>query len=551
MIWTICGAGRSVGKTTVAQSIAAILEASVYCKCGHNAPKAGKPGNYFLGLEDLSTFIDNAADRYTNIVVESNIFVYSGRPDVIVYIDGITGITNFRDDAPKLKAAADIVIYPNSTVANWKKILSQKISDSTLVDALCKIFWQHHQWLFATHPKICSKVWFEAGGEHVFGAGLARLLENIDTLGTLQAAAVLSGMSYRYAWDLIKTAEKHLHSSLIERHAGSTGGGGSVLSAKGRSMLASFRQINNEVAKFADQRFSQLSISENINPQIPIGILSDEVLHVDGFKTDQIKKAIVEKEIIRVSFDGGVEKENDSIVAERAITVMIDKVGSFTIMCTPCDIEALAVGFIFSESIITDIHDIVSITIKDSMPDVVGIVVNDPGRLTVQRNLIVASSCGMCGVRNVDKMLESMPQCGNTLTLTVETISKAVENLHPRQEIFRITGGSHAAAIFDADANIVAFGEDIGRHSVLDKAIGKCILSSTKTKAMGAVLSGRVSLEMVTKAAKAGIEVIAAVSAPSSFAVEAAKKWNITLCGFARNKRFNVYTHPERIVDLL
>ena len=260
-------------------------------------------------------------------------------------------------------------------------------------------------------------------------------------------------------------------------------------------------------------------------------------------------RAIVETGIIRVDSDG-VAEESDCVVSERAITVMIDKVGSFTIMCTPSDLEALAVGFIFSEGIITSTRDIVSITIKESMPDVVGVVVEDPGRVTIQRNLIVASSCGMCGVRNIDKMLADMPVCSNTAEVTPATLFQVVEDIRPLQELFRVTGGSHAAGIFDSQGRIFAFAEDIGRHSALDKAIGKAILSEQSTAGCGAVLSGRVSLEMVTKAAKAGIEVIAAVSAPSSFALEAAEKWNITVCGFVRGKKMNIYTHPERISGL-
>jgi FdhD protein len=266
---------------------------------------------------------------------------------------------------------------------------------------------------------------------------------------------------------------------------------------------------------------------------------------------DNLQSALVETEIVRVNADGLIERKADSVVAERAVTLMIDKVGSFTIMCTPSDLEALAVGFIFSEGIITSAKDIVSITVKESMPDVVGIVVDDPGRVAIQRNLIVASSCGMCGVRNIDKMLEEMSLCGNTFEVTAGEISRVVEMLRPMQELFRVTGGAHAAGIFDSKGRIFAFAEDIGRHSALDKAIGKAILSERSTVGCGAVLSGRVSLEMVTKAAKAGIEVIAAVSAPSSFAIEAAEKWNITVCGFVRGKKLNVYTHPERISGLL
>lgn len=265
MIWTVSGAGRAVGKTTVAQSIAASLDNSIYCKCGHNAAKPEKPDNFFRGIDALTGFVDTAIDQYDHIVVESNTFVYSNRADITIYIDGAVGKTNFRDDAPRLKAAADIVIATDSSPVQWKKFLSAKLPDTETVDAVCRILTDQQQWLFSAAPKIYSKVWFEAGGDFVFGSGLAVLLENVGKHGTLQAAADSSNMSYRYAWNLIKTAEKHLSASLIDRHAGGKGGGGSTLSAKGQSMLASFRLINKEVAEFADKRYRQLCCGENTN----------------------------------------------------------------------------------------------------------------------------------------------------------------------------------------------------------------------------------------------------------------------------------------------
>ncbi|MBW8017579.1 MAG: LysR family transcriptional regulator [Planctomycetes bacterium] len=265
MIWTISGAGRSVGKTTVARSIIAALSGSVYCKCGHNASRAAKPENFFPDIEKLIAFIDNAADQYSHIVVESNAFVYSNRSDITIYIDGVEGKTDFRPDASRLKAAADIVVTGDSSPACWKEFLLARLAGAKAVDDICLSLFKQQQWIFTTDPKICSKVWFEAGGDFVFGFGLARLLENIDRQGTLQAAAESSKMSYRHAWDMIKSAEKHLGSSLIDRHAGGKGGGGSSLSAKGTNMLASFRLINKEVAEFADKRFRQLCHGEKTN----------------------------------------------------------------------------------------------------------------------------------------------------------------------------------------------------------------------------------------------------------------------------------------------
>ncbi len=185
MIWVICGAGKGVGKTTVAQSVCKVLEASVYCKCGHHRPKAGKGINYYQDMDDLCAFVDEAAGGYSHIVVESNSFVYLRRADITVYIDGIADATDFRADTAELKSAADIIISADSSVESWKKFLSVKISDTKVADAVCRCLCLQRQWLFSNEPKVCSKVWFEAGGDHVFGRGLAGLLENIDRLFSL------------------------------------------------------------------------------------------------------------------------------------------------------------------------------------------------------------------------------------------------------------------------------------------------------------------------------------------------------------------------------
>ena len=266
-------------------------------------------------------------------------------------------------------------------------------------------------------------------------------------------------------------------------------------------------------------------------------------------KTDLSNGASCSVEICKVTTGQIPETTMDCVVAEQAITVMIDKVGSFTIMATPSDIEALAVGFVYSEGIIDGIQDCLAVSRNEKLPHVVGIEVHNPTQIT-KRNMIVASSCGMCGVRNIDKMLSNIPECNNTISISADRLIEISKTMRSMQKLFEATGGAHAAGIFDVNGAIIFFAEDIGRHSAFDKAIGKCLMAKLETKGCGVVLSGRVSLEMVTKAAKSGIELIGAVSAPSSFAIEAAKRWNITVCGFVRTGRMNVYTHPQRITDL-
>jgi FdhD protein len=252
-------------------------------------------------------------------------------------------------------------------------------------------------------------------------------------------------------------------------------------------------------------------------------------------------------DIFRVHGAASAERVADRVIVEEPVTIMVDRVGSFTVMCTPSDIEALAVGFVYSEGMIRSTDDVLAICAKDDLPNVIGIEIREPAQFGIARNLVVASSCGMCGVRNLQKILAEVPACPHSLRVPQQLLLDVVEKLRPMQTTFALTGSSHAAALFDRDGATLAFAEDIGRHNALDKAIGKCLLARQATRGCGVVLSGRVSLEMIAKAARAGIELVVAVSGVSSYAITTAQQWNITLCGFVRNGRINIYTDPTRI----
>jgi len=255
-------------------------------------------------------------------------------------------------------------------------------------------------------------------------------------------------------------------------------------------------------------------------------------------------------EPLRFPADGAPPtRESDYVVVEDVLVLDIEDVGSYTLLCTPYDTRALAVGFAFSEDIISGLDDINVLYHCEDTPGVIRMALVDPARAQCpERNLIVTSSCGMCGSREaVDRFLSGMSAVGQSLSVTVTLLLSTVQAMRARQRIFSQTGGTHAAAIFSGEGEIIAFSEDTGRHNALDKVIGKCLLAGIPTAGCGVVLSGRVSFELVAKSARAGLEVIAAVSAPSSLAIEAAQHSNITLCGFVRTDRATAYTHPERI----
>lgn len=257
MLWVICGAGRGVGKTTLALNLCEILPGSQYAKCGHGTKKSQKPDPFFEDLSELEAFIKDTQDSCEHLVVESNALARMGRGDFVLFIDGVEGKTDFREDAASLREKAHLCLCRDSKAMDWKKRLSGKIPSASLCNKICDALVSQKQFLFGAGPTVRSKIWFESAGEHIFGMGLASLLEKVDRFGTLQAAAKESNMSYRYAWDLIRVAEKHLAQPLIERHPGGADGGRSVLSDHGRQLLEGFRQINEEVAAYADTRFEE------------------------------------------------------------------------------------------------------------------------------------------------------------------------------------------------------------------------------------------------------------------------------------------------------
>ncbi len=241
--------------------------------------------------------------------------------------------------------------------------------------------------------------------------------------------------------------------------------------------------------------------------------------------------------------------ETCGVVTERPLTLTIEEVGSYTLMCTPTDPVALAVGFAFTEGIISSIRDIDILYHCEDDPSTIYMRLGRLPERLPERNMLVASSCGLCGSMHADELLAALPPVGHSLHLSTSVLLGVFAAMRTRQILFTQTGGTHAAAIFTADGEIIAFAEDLGRHNALDKCIGLCCLTGKSMAGCGAALSGRVSLEMVSKAARAGLEVVAAVSAPSSLAVAAAECCQMTLCGFVRDDRVTIYSHEARIEE--
>ncbi|MHA1540381.1 MAG: formate dehydrogenase accessory sulfurtransferase FdhD [Alphaproteobacteria bacterium] len=257
-----------------------------------------------------------------------------------------------------------------------------------------------------------------------------------------------------------------------------------------------------------------------------------------------IKKVTYPVQVTRVE-KTVLKNEDDLVILEKPFFLDVKKVGLYTILCTPSDLKEMAVGFVFSEGLIESMDEIAFI--EKEADDRIGITLSNPSKVK-GRNMLVTSAGGAARVRDIENMLDSRQPVKKYLRAQATDLPCFVEDMLGLQEIFKKTGGTHAASIFDTgQGTVISFAEDLGRHNALDKAIGKMLLKGHMPEGCGVALSGRVSFEMVSKAARAQIELITAVSAPTSLAVQAAERWNITLCGFVRGDKATIYTHKERI----
>ncbi|OGO58473.1 MAG: formate dehydrogenase family accessory protein FdhD [Chloroflexi bacterium RBG_16_72_14] len=232
-----------------------------------------------------------------------------------------------------------------------------------------------------------------------------------------------------------------------------------------------------------------------------------------------------------------------------------DPVDVAVTMRTPGHEAELAAGFLWTEGLLDGVGDIVRITTGDpaatSRPDdEVTVHLARPFDVSrvAERHFVATASCGICGKASLDELEVRCAPIPPGPVVTPATLLGLPATLREAQAVFEHTGGLHAAGLFEADGGLVAVREDVGRHNALDKLVGSRLLAGELPLHGRIVLvSGRASFELVQKAAVAGAPILAAVSAPTDLAVEAAERLGVTLVGFLRDDGFNVYARPDRV----
>jgi FdhD protein len=235
----------------------------------------------------------------------------------------------------------------------------------------------------------------------------------------------------------------------------------------------------------------------------------------------------------------------DSLVREVPLTIFVNGREYATLMCTPQDLRELVYGFLHSEGLFQSVRDITECGIDRR--DYTASVKISGAKKVLREKRLITSACAAVALSRGNLKIAHLAKLPVTLRIRKEAVSQVVHQFQKECELYRSTGGVHAAALSDSKA-IISLAEDVGRHNAVDKIVGWCILNSVDTQDKILLTTGRLSSEVVTKAAAAQFQILVSRSAPTDMAVRVAKRVNLTLIGFARGKRLNIYSSPKRIV---
>ena len=256
-------------------------------------------------------------------------------------------------------------------------------------------------------------------------------------------------------------------------------------------------------------------------------------------------------DIVRVDVSARkAEKTTDYVAEEEPLHIFLNRTRYVTIFCSPSNLKELAVGHVISEGIVKSIAEIEGLDLKEKEGVCrinlrADVKIEERLKLSQHFSRVIFSACGSKAPYQPslgpDKIQSDMKVKG-------EIISSSVNRLNFVAEVFRKTGGVHVAAVFNKDGTLVTFAEDIGRHNAVDKVIGFCALKGVEFGGCFIALSGRLTGDIVLKAARVGLPIIASLAAAITSGITVANDTNLTLVGFVRGKRMNIYTYPNRIL---
>jgi FdhD protein len=254
-----------------------------------------------------------------------------------------------------------------------------------------------------------------------------------------------------------------------------------------------------------------------------------------------------EVEIVKIDVSTRTaRKVKDYVAEEKPLNIFINKAYYVTIFCSPSNLKELALGHLLSEGILKSVEEIEEVNLKNEACYVkIKSDINIKKRLKLSKHFsrIITSACGSPWAYS-----GKLPKIKSNLKVKAETILNSVKNLNFIAETFRKTGGVHAAAIYKSNGELVAFAEDVGRHNAVDKVIGIAALNKTDLSLCFLALSGRLTGDMVLKAGRVGLPIIASLAAALDSGIAIANDVGLTLIGFVRGKRMNIYACPERIL---
>ncbi|GLQ89306.1 formate dehydrogenase accessory sulfurtransferase FdhD [Dyella flagellata] len=251
---------------------------------------------------------------------------------------------------------------------------------------------------------------------------------------------------------------------------------------------------------------------------------------------------------------GRHEQVSDAVTEEVPVAMLYNEMPFAVMMVTPLDLEDFALGFSLSEGLVAKPEELQSIQLRYRLEgielamEVASDVIAQRSGSHGERLLPGRSGCGLCGARMLEDAVRHPAPVGNGPRVQAAALERALEALRAMQPVNSTTGSVHAAAWVEVDGGIVMVREDVGRHNALDKLIGAMVKAGIDPQQGFLLVTSRASYEMVTKAASAGISLMAAISAPTALAIHLAEGTEMTLVGFARPGSYVVYTHPQRLL---